>query len=60
MKNTCFKCEKRHINCHAECEKYIQAKQEHEDKQAAIRKSKYDMYNTFALKAAHVRKRKKK
>jgi hypothetical protein len=60
MINPCKDCKDRHINCHAECEKYIQAKQEHEDKQAAIRKSKYDMYNTFALKAAHVRKRKKK
>lgn len=58
--NPCKDCKDRHINCHADCEKYIEAKQEHDKQQDEIRKSKFDDYNTFTLPCAHVRKRRKK
>lgn len=60
MINPCKDCTMRHINCHAECEKYIEAKQRHEERQEIMRKSRMEAYNTYTLKRAKVRKRKKK
>lgn len=30
MMNPCYKCEERHMHCHAECEKYQQFAEENE------------------------------
>ena len=37
---SCHNCEERYIGCHAECEKYIKAKQEHDEVKLKIEESR--------------------
>lgn len=44
---TCRDCSNRHIGCHRECEKYLDARKEYEAMKAVRRREK-EIYNYYA------------
>ena len=50
--NPCFKCENRHENCHAECDKYNNWVSENKGKRKGMSKQdiEYESYKIVAMK----------
>ena len=46
MKNTCWKCERRHVGCHATCEEYLAFKAEYEKEVIAYREKQQALEQT--------------
>jgi len=44
FKCPCHKCERRHIGCHADCEKYDKYKTENAEIMKELKKAKDDIY----------------
>ena len=53
MKNNCWKCERRHVGCHANCEEYLAYKAEWEK----IRKAKEIFAGAIEITSLRARKR---
>ena len=44
LKCPCYKCERRHIGCHANCEKYERFRVENAEVMKELKKAKDDIY----------------
>jgi hypothetical protein len=57
---TCKDCDKRHLHCHSECESYIQAKKELDERNEQIRKTKEQQNTITSYIVDEVRKNTKR
>ena len=56
MKSPCYKCQKRHINCHSECEKYKEYSVKNEEKRELKKKAFAKEHDEHEFKIQQVQK----